>query len=71
MEDDAAKLMLSLLNDMSREMPWRWQKVHLDRVIESMVRLLPRSKTLLSQVFTPTLICCHDILFDESLVAWH
>ena len=62
-EDAAAKLMLSLLKDMGKEMPWRWQKVHLDRVVESMVRLLPRSKALLNQVYMPTLLCAHDILW--------
>ena len=70
-EDAAAKLMLSLLKDMGKEMPWRWQKAHLDRVIESMVTLLPRSKTLLNQVYMLTLLCCHDVLSDELLVAWH
>ena len=55
-EDLAAKLMLSLLKDMSKEMPARWQKTHLDMVVESMVRLLPRSRSLLQQVYMLSLL---------------
>lgn len=56
-EDAAAKLMLSLLKNMCTEMSWQWQKANLDRVLDRMVRMLPGSRTLLNQVYMPTLLC--------------
>ena len=55
-DDAAAQLMLSVLKDMGKEMPPRWQSMHMDRVIQSLVRLLPQSKALLTQVCMPTLL---------------
>lgn len=48
--DAAAKLMLSLLRDMAKEMTPSWQTLHLDSLIQGMVKVLPSVRTLLTQV---------------------
>lgn len=44
--------MLSLLKDMGKGMTQRWQTLHLDGVIKTIVEWLPQSRTLLTQVLT-------------------